>query len=101
MDPLWGPTSKPSHLGILQTAFEPSFSIIIQTQTKNSTNSLKHSIFTTSWEALYFYRNYFEAVTSTQKFANSFSKDSFLWTLRGPTFWGVPTFKGPSGVLFI
>jgi hypothetical protein len=46
----------------------------------------KHSIFTTSWEALYFYRNYFEAVTSTQKFANSF---------YGTPFLGVPTFKRP------
>ena len=40
----------------------------------------------TSWEALYFYRIYFEAVTSTQKFANSF---------YGTPFLGVPTFKRP------
>jgi hypothetical protein len=42
---------------------------------KTTLDITKHSIFTTSWKALYFYRIYFEAVTSMQKFANSFSKD--------------------------
>ena len=79
--PFWGPLFRHFTIIIL-----PMFLNNTKSYSKTGTNSLNHSIFITSWEALYFYRFYFEAVTSMQKFANSFYGPPFFGPLRGLSF---------------
>ena len=85
MDPSRGPLFRHFIIIIL-----PMFSNDMITFTPTLVYTFqKHQIITTSWKALYFYGFYFEAVTSTQKFANSFSKDPFLWTPPGGLYLGI------------